>query len=77
MRKPASMKAPETLGRVCLSPNLFMCDMLYSEIANSHRIQNTPDDPDPAIATGRRLCMDNHAGDHSAMYPGFPELRLA
>ena len=77
MRKPASMKALETLGGVRLSPNFIMRDMLYSEIANFHRIQNVPDDPDLAIAAGRRLCMDNHAGDHSAAYPGFPELRLA
>ena len=36
MRKPASMKALEELGRVRLSPNFFMREMLYSEISNFH-----------------------------------------
>ena len=58
MRKPASMKALETLGRVRLSPNFFMRDMLYSEIANFHGIPNIPDHPDVAIAAGTRLCEE-------------------
>ena len=33
-----------------------MRDFLYSEIANVHRMANLPDDPDLAIAAGRRLC---------------------
>ena len=58
MRKPATMKALEKLGRVRLSPNFFMRDMLYSEIANFHGIPNIPDDPDLAIAAGTRLCEE-------------------
>ena len=58
MRKPASMKALEELGRVRLSEHFFMREMLYSEIANFHGIPNIPDDPDLAIAAGTRLCED-------------------
>ncbi len=56
MRKPTSVKALEELGRVRLSPNFFMRDFLYSEIANLHGISNVPDDPELAIAAGRQLC---------------------
>ena len=58
MRKPASMKALEKLGRVRLSQHFFMREMLYSEIANFHEIPNIPDDPDLAIAAGTRLCKE-------------------
>ena len=58
MRKPASMEALEELGRVRLSANFFMRDMLYSEIANFHGIPNIPDDPDLVIAAGTRLCEE-------------------
>ena len=58
MRKPASMKALEKLGRVRLSEHFFMREMLYSEIANFHGIPNIPDDPDLAIAAGTRLCEE-------------------
>ena len=58
MRKPASMKALETLGRVRLSEHFFMREMLYSEIASFHGIANIPDDPDLAIAAGTRLCEE-------------------
>ena len=58
MRKPASMKALEELGRVRLSEHFFMREMLYSEIANFHGIPNIPDDPDLAIAAGTRLCEE-------------------
>ena len=44
MRKPASMKALEELGRVRLSEHFFMREMLYSEIANFHGIPNIPDE---------------------------------
>ena len=37
MRKPASMKALEKLGRIRLSEHFFMREMLYSEIANFPR----------------------------------------
>ncbi len=56
MRKPASMKGLEELGRVRLSQNFFLRDFLHSEIAAFHGFQNIPDDPDLAIAAGRRLC---------------------
>ena len=58
MQKPRSMKALEKLGRVRLSTHIFMRDMLYSEIANFHGIPNIPDDPDLAIAAGKRLCEE-------------------
>ena len=58
MRKPASMKDLEELGRVRLSLNFFMRDMLYSEISNFHGIPNIPDDPELAIAAGTRLCEE-------------------
>ena len=58
MRKPQSMKALEELGRVRLSENLFMRDFLYSEIASFYGIPNIPDDPDLAIAAGKRLCEE-------------------
>ena len=58
MRKPASMKGLEKLGRVRLSRHFFMRDMLYSEIANFHGIPNIPDNPDLAIAAGTRLCEE-------------------
>ena len=56
MRKPGSMRALEEFGRVRLSPNFFMRDFLYSEIAAFHGLANIPDDPELAIAAGTRLC---------------------
>jgi len=58
MRKPASMWSLETLGRVRLSKHFYMRDFLHSEIGNFHEIKNIPDDPDLAIANGRRLCTE-------------------
>lgn len=58
MRKPASMKGLEELGRVRLSKNFFLRDFLHSEIAAFYGLRNIPDDPDLAIAAGRRLCED-------------------
>jgi hypothetical protein len=58
MKKPGSMRGLEDLGRVRLSPSFYMRDFLYSEIANLHGIPNIPDDPDLAIAAGRRLCVE-------------------
>lgn len=58
MRRPGSVAALEDLGRVRLSQNFFMRDMLYSEIANYYGIPNIPDDPDLAIAAGTRLCEE-------------------
>lgn len=56
MRKPKSVKGLEELGRVRLSPNFFLRDFLYSEIANLYGLSNIPDDPDLAIEAGRGLC---------------------
>ena len=58
MRKPGSMRALEELGRVRLSPSFFMRDFLHSEIAEFCGIPNIPDDPDLAIAAGRKLCEE-------------------
>lgn len=56
MRQPKTVRALEAFGRVRLSENFFMRDFLYSEIAVINGFQNLPDDPDLAIAAGRRLC---------------------
>lgn len=56
MRKPGSMHSLEALGRVRLSRHFYMRDFLNSEIGNFYGIPNIPDDPDRAIANGRRLC---------------------
>lgn len=58
MRKPGSMRALEDLGRARLSSSFFMRDFLHSEVADFHRIPNVPDDPELALAAGRRLCED-------------------
>jgi len=56
MRKPQSMWSLETLGRVRLSRYFYMREFLYSEIANFHRLQNIPPNPDLAIERGRAFC---------------------
>src|SRR5262249_15103757 len=56
MRAPASVRSLETLGRVRLSHSFFMRDFLHSEIADFYAVPNIPEDPDLAIAAGRRLC---------------------
>jgi hypothetical protein len=53
-----TVRSAENLGRVRLSRSFFMRDFLYSEIANVHRITNLPDDPQLAIAAGKRLCEE-------------------
>jgi hypothetical protein len=58
MRKPASMRGLEDLGRVRLSPSFFLRDFLMSEIAVIHGIPNIPDDPDLAIEAGSALCRE-------------------
>ena len=58
MRKPASVRSLETLGRVRLSRSFFMRDFLHSEIANFYGVPNIPEDPDQAIAAGGRLCQE-------------------
>jgi hypothetical protein len=54
--RPGSVRSLEELGRVRLSASFFMRDFLHSEIADFHGIPNIPDDPDLAIAAGRKLC---------------------
>lgn len=44
------------LGRERLSEHFFMRDMLYSEVANFHGLQNIPEDPALALQAGRQLC---------------------
>jgi len=44
------------LGRMRLSDNFFMREMLYSDVGNFYRIPNIPDDPELAVAAGSRLC---------------------
>jgi hypothetical protein len=51
------MRALEDLGRTRLSPNFFMRDFLYSEIAGFYGVPNIPTDPDLAVAAGERLCQ--------------------
>ncbi|RYE60955.1 MAG: hypothetical protein EOP20_01090, partial [Hyphomicrobiales bacterium] len=58
MRQPKTVRALEAFGRVRLSENFFMRDFLYSEIAVINRFQNLPEDPDLAIAAGKRLCEE-------------------
>ena len=58
MRRPASVRSLETLGRVRLSRSFFMRDFLYSEIANFYGVSNIPEDPDQAITAGGRLCEE-------------------
>ena len=58
MRKPTSVRSLEQLGRVRLSSLFFMRDFLHSEIADLYGIPNIPDDPELAIAAGRRLCEE-------------------
>lgn len=58
MRSPQSVKALENLGRERLSTNFFMRDFLYSEVASIHCIPNIPENPDLAIETGKRLCVE-------------------
>jgi len=58
MKTPGSVSTLEALGRVRLSPNFFMRDFLYSEIAAVYGVLNAPEDPDLAIEAGRRLCEE-------------------
>jgi hypothetical protein len=58
MRRPRTVRALEELGRVRLSPSFYLRDFLHSEIADLAGISNIPDDPDLAVAAGKRLCED-------------------
>jgi hypothetical protein len=58
MTEKHSVTALEDLGRTRLSKSFFMREFLYSEISNVHGIPNIPDDPELAIAAGKRLCEE-------------------
>src|ERR1044072_8574864 len=58
VRKPQSVQSLTDLGRVRLSKTFFMRDMLHSEIAQVHGLLNAPNNPDLAIAAGKRLCEE-------------------
>ncbi|WP_293576721.1 hypothetical protein [Phaeobacter sp.] len=55
---PKSVAALDDLGRVQLSRSFFMRDFLYSEIAHFHGLENWPENPDLAIAAGRKICTE-------------------
>lgn len=46
------------LGRVRLSRNFFMREMLYSEVSNVHGVPNIPENPQMAIEIGQRFCEE-------------------
>lgn len=58
MRQPTTVSALDDLGRVRLSRSFFMRDFLFSDIASIHGLTNVPNDPDLAIAAGKRLCEE-------------------
>ena len=58
MKKPRTVAALEDLGRVRLSRTFFFRNFLYSEVGNLYGVPNLPDDPELAIAAGRRLCTE-------------------
>jgi hypothetical protein len=58
VKKPMTVAALDQFGRTRLSPNFFMRDFLFSDIASVHGLNNVPDDPDLAIEAGRRLCVE-------------------
>ena len=58
MKPPGTVTALTEFGRIRLSKSFFMRDFLYSDIAAVHGLNNAPDDPDLAVAAGKRLCED-------------------
>lgn len=66
MKTITSYDQLDKLGRVRLSPNFYMRDFLFSEIAAWHsgvavegvplQLRNVPDHPEIAIEAGKRLC---------------------
>ncbi len=57
-KKPTTVSRLSEFGRERLSKSFFMRDFLFSDIASIHGLNNVPDDPDRAIAAGKRLCED-------------------
>lgn len=53
-----TFRSLEALGRVKLSRHFCMRQFLYSEIAVAYGLRNVPDDPNLAIAAGRKLCTE-------------------
>jgi hypothetical protein len=53
-----TVEALTDLGRVRLSQHFFMRDMLYSEVSNVHGVPNIPEDPELAVAVGKKLCTE-------------------
>lgn len=58
LRTARTVPALTDLGRTRLSKSFFMRDMLYSEVAMIHGLNNSPDDPDLAIKAGTKLCEE-------------------
>lgn len=58
MRSPRSYTALEDFGRTRHSRHFFMRNFLNSEIGNFYGRPNIPEDPDLAIAAGRRLAKE-------------------
>ena len=56
IKTPRTVTALTDLGRQRLSKSFFMRDMLFSEVAAIHGLNNAPDDPELALAAGRGLC---------------------
>ena len=56
MRAITTVASLERFGRIQLSKNFQMREMLYSEVANFHGLSNIPDDPELAVHVGRQLC---------------------
>lgn len=55
-RKIQSYNTLEKLGRVRLSENFFMRDMLYSSIGDWYGLPNYPENPKLAVEAGTQLC---------------------
>lgn len=53
-----TVSAVEAFGRERLSKSFYMRDFLYSDISQMHGIPNVPEDPELAIAAGKRLCQE-------------------
>jgi hypothetical protein len=56
MKEIKSLSDLTEFGRVRLSHNFFMREMLYSEVGNFYSIPNIPENPELAIEAGRKLC---------------------
>ena len=55
-KKITSYNALEKLGRVRLSENFFMREMLYSSIGDYYGLPNYPENPVLAVEAGKQLC---------------------